>query len=326
MRSCIGPLQAAAAATAVVSFGLGRGSAVRVPSAHTSTPKLTYEGAFVISTPDKLAAVALSPDGAILAVSHPDQDDQGRYVDKVSLVDTWHPRRSRVVFIADEVHAVAWSPDGKCLAICAGSGLTVLRALDPWFQTRTVQTLPFDLTAPVLFSANGDWILAQNATIGDQGFACIRFNKLPGFESTLLNLPNMLSTSLIRYPGNRIALVGSGIAVDRRGKTYKVKPTGSVGLYTVHSNPISGGRWFVAFDMDTVSRRDANVAEVAGTRAWLEDVLTGRRIRLTWPKQMRVNWVHAFGKSSFCVQVDDETLLSGPRDRFRRYRLDWLVK
>lgn len=305
-------------ATAVASCATVFGALAAPPR-----PKLVYEGAFVIPTPDNLASVAVSPDGGRIAASYGDVDERGRYVNKVFLVDTWKPKRRRLVLVTDEVKGAAWSPDGRRLAICSASGLTVLSGLDPWFRTRAVQHLPLFLAGPILFAAKGDWLLAHSVGGRAGDFVRVRFDRLPSPETSQVHLENAYTASLIRYPGGRIAVVGQGIAVDGDGKAASVKPTGTIGLYNVHSDPVVGGLWFLTFDMDTASVNDGEVFEVTGTRAWLENVLTGRRIRLKWPRGRRVVWVQATGSASFCVQADDETLMSGRFDRFRRYRLEW---
>ena len=297
--------------------------AVAASPARPPKPALVYEGAFEIPTPNLAGAVAVSPDGSRITALYGDEDEAGRYVEKLYLIDTRAPKKRRLLLSAKGVDAVAWSPDGRRLAVASSDGITILEGLDPWFQTHAVDRLSLAADSPMLFSARGDWLLAHRAHGGAGDFFHLRFDRLHPPVATEIHLEEAFIASLIRYPGDSIAVVGQGVAVGADGRIVSVKPTGTIGLYSVHSDPPAAWPWFLTFDMDAVSVNNGEVLEVTGTRAWLENVLTGRRISLKWPKRRRIVWVQATGPASFLVQADDETLLRGKYDRFRRYRLEW---
>jgi dipeptidyl aminopeptidase/acylaminoacyl peptidase len=277
----------------------------------------------VIPTPDSLASVAVSPDGTRITAAYGDEDEDGGHLENLFLVDTRAPKNRSLLLIAKDVACAAWAPDGRKVAVATSDGIAVLNGLDPWFRTHAIQRLSLSADAPMLFSPRGDWLIAHRTGGGPGDFFHIRFDRMHPPVAKEIHLGNAYTPSLIRYPGNAVAVVGEGIAVGADGRVVRVKPTGTIGLYNVHSDPAIWGIWCLTFDMDTASVDDGEVFEVTGTRAWLENVLTGRRMKIKWPKARRVLWVQAFGSSSFLVQADDETLLSGKFDRFRRYRLVW---
>lgn len=286
-------------------------------------PTLVYRGAFVIPTPDSLDSISMSPDGTRIAVTYGGENGEGEPIVKVYVIDTHKPKRRVFVLSDSKVNGTAWSPDGKTLAVASTTGLSIVSGRDSSFRKRFMRRLRVRMRHPMLFSERGDWLLGKAHADDSGAFVSVRFDKLPAPIASQVHLNNAYSPSLIRFTDNRIAVVGQGVAVDKAGKEYKVRSAGTLGLYNVHSAPVIAGRWFVTYDMDTASVNHDEVFVVTGTRAWLEDVLTGKRLTLKWPKGMRVSWVQATGPYSIVVQADAETLLSGKFDRFRRYRVVW---
>ncbi|GAA4931484.1 DNA-binding beta-propeller fold protein YncE [Nonomuraea thailandensis] len=83
----------------------------------TLTIRQLYDPAVLGWTPDAVTAVALSPDGKLLAVGSGDYDNQGQ-------VQFWDPATRQPVGDpltgTQPVNAVAFSPDGKLLAVGSG--------------------------------------------------------------------------------------------------------------------------------------------------------------------------------------------------------------